>query len=163
MSVTPASRIIVEIDPDGTDPNALLVVVQAPTGIFYNHQCRGVANDQRYVEGYLVPVATGVDGATRVDAGAFISPFHSGNTCIGHSSPLDSERLDRLRRLVGGVAFWPSAVGSVRDGSLEVPKFEVRLPRSLTLDEARLGEVCEGWTPVLTPDGPGILLSPNCD
>jgi hypothetical protein len=34
---------------------------------------------------------------------------------------------------------------------------------SLRLDESRLEEVVEAWVPVLTPDGPGVLVWENCD
>ncbi|WP_460358611.1 DUF6210 family protein [Actinoallomurus acanthiterrae] len=36
-------------------------------------------------------------------------------------------------------------------------------PRKLELDEERLHELDEAWTPVVTADGPGILVWQNSD
>ena len=33
----------------------------------------------------------------------------------------------------------------------------------LELDASRLSEAVEGWVPVKTPLGPGVLVWPNCD
>ena len=36
-------------------------------------------------------------------------------------------------------------------------------PAPLVLDESRLAEADEAWVPVLTPDGPGVLVWENSD
>lgn len=64
---------------------------------------------------------------------------------------LPAERLDQLRKLVEGFPYWKSL--SSLDESREALRF----------DESRLGELAEAWIPVLTPDGPGVLLAQNCD
>ena len=33
----------------------------------------------------------------------------------------------------------------------------------VTLDQTRLGQMVEGWIPIQTPDGAGILVFGNCD
>ncbi|MGW2742114.1 DUF6210 family protein [Streptomyces sp. NPDC001450] len=47
----------------------------------------------------------------------------------------------------------------VRAGGLPDPP----TPRPLALDETRLAEVDEAWVPVVTPDGPGVLVRENSD
>jgi hypothetical protein len=65
-----------------------------------------------------------------------------------HAWP-DAER-EILRRLVGEIVYWAC------DGSTEEPCY-------LRRDESRIGEADEAWVPVVTPDGPGVLLWPNSD
>ncbi|MGW9028169.1 DUF6210 family protein [Streptomyces sp. NPDC055722] len=36
-------------------------------------------------------------------------------------------------------------------------------PTALVLDESRLAEIDEAWVPVVTPDGPGVLVWENSD
>ncbi|MFI8456658.1 DUF6210 family protein [Kitasatospora sp. NPDC085464] len=36
-------------------------------------------------------------------------------------------------------------------------------PPWLQLDESRIGEADEAWVPVITPDGPGVLVWLNSD
>ncbi|MFJ9706886.1 DUF6210 family protein [Streptomyces sp. NPDC101234] len=36
-------------------------------------------------------------------------------------------------------------------------------PARLALDETRLADVDEAWVPVVTPDGPGVLVWENSD
>ena len=40
---------------------------------------------------------------------------------------------------------------------------ESRFPAHLVLDESRLSEADEAWVPVMTPDGPGVLVRENSD
>ena len=61
----------------------------------------------------------------------------------------DDER-DTLRGIVGTIRFWAS------DGTTEEP-------HALRLDERRVRETDEAWVPVITPDGPGVLVWFNSD
>ncbi|GGQ69528.1 DUF6210 family protein [Kitasatospora griseola] len=61
----------------------------------------------------------------------------------------DEERR-RLRAIVETVRHWAC------DGVTE-------LPRPLRLDETRLDRADEAWVPVLTPDGPAVLVWSNPD
>lgn len=58
--------------------------------------------------------------------------------------------LDRLDAAVSDIVMWKT---SPDDAKTE--------RRALRLDRERLGELTEAWLPVLTPYGPGILLSKN--
>lgn len=147
----------VDIDPDGTFlDNWLAVVVRHPTGIVYSQQCAGVATQHRLVEGYLV-----ILGATSVDfdhpplkTESLRTVFHDGDACmwpwIGDQVP--EERIAELARLVSRISFWASEP-ITSEGYL--------MP--LALDLSRRDEIAEAWIPVVTPDGPGVLLYENCD
>ncbi|WP_437315837.1 DUF6210 family protein [Sorangium sp. So ce385] len=156
FAVSSSSKRHVHLDPDGTwRATWLVVVVEAPTGVLYEQQCAGTGCDDRAIEGYLVPL-----GGLKVDASAgFIEPdeltsvFHDGSACVWGmcGDRLPHDRLGRLRQLVRSVPYWHR-----RDDGEEVPS-------PLELDERRLGELAEAWVPVITPDGPGILMWHNCD
>jgi hypothetical protein len=145
----------VYLDPVETWPDWLAVVIEHPTGVVFGQQCAGTSTDQRLVEGYLVPL-----GGSRfdVDNGQLSSAplravFHDGDGCT-HGwgiKPLDGSRLQGLVLYIEDIPYWRHT--NVYDCS--------RQP--LRLDYDRQEEICEAWVPVLTPDGKGILLWPNCD
>lgn len=58
--------------------------------------------------------------------------------------------LTRLRELIGTITYWAC------DG-------EEERPSPLVLDESRAAEIDEAWVPVITADGPGVLLWSNSD
>jgi hypothetical protein len=133
------------IDPDGTGPGWTFVVMRWPTGVFYQHQYGGTACRQGELEGYLVPV-NGTQARPVFDA-VFVSTLRR----VGSwGRRLEPELLDEVRRAVGSIRFWPDAQGSPTHQQLQV-------------DESALDELDEGWIPVLTSDGPGVLLWPNSD
>jgi hypothetical protein len=143
------------LDPDGSWAPWLLLVIKAPTGVVYENQCAGTGTDHRLVEGYIVPVGgpwvNPNEGA--IDIKALTAVFHEGKACVwswkGNDIPQD--RLDVLQKLVESIPYWEcSATGDDR-----------RL--ALKLDQTRLFEVAEGWIPIITPDGPGVLVFQNCD
>jgi hypothetical protein len=143
------------LDPDGTWPPFVMIVIKAPTGVIYENQCRGTATEARFVEGYLVPLAgprVNLDEGL-IDAVALSAVFHRGKTCnwTWTGDRLPEERLNMLKKLVEGIPYWQSS------SMLEHER------KSLLFDEARVEELAEAWIPVLTPDGPGVLLSENCD
>lgn len=146
----------VYLDPDGTLPDWLAVVVRQKTGVVYGTQCAGLAVEQRLVEGYLVPVGGAkfdVDEGM-IDTGPFREVFHKRGACqwrwTGTAFP--PERFKTLRKLVEAVSYWHSASTSADATKL-----------SLRLDVVRADEIAEAWVPVETPDGPGVLLYRNCD
>jgi hypothetical protein len=143
------------LDPDGTLPGLLGVVIAYPTGVRYEHQCAGTETVMRSVEGYFVPLG----GPSTVPA-QLTEVFHKGSACVWGGTPqglppntpdLPPDRLERLRALVEAI---PYSTQSDADSNERGP---------LRLDDSRLGELVEGWVPVLTPDGPGILVWENCD
>ncbi|HTX76289.1 MAG TPA: DUF6210 family protein [Terracidiphilus sp.] len=143
---------VVEIDPDGTLPEEwMAAVIRHPSGVVYIHQSNGLACQQRMVEGCLVML-----GGTSFDVDKaptrsreLTAAFHEGNACrwewAGERIPRN--RIEQLSKLVRQIGFWSYEHGL---GHLE-------------LDLARRDEIAEAWIPVLTPDGPGVLIYQNCD
>ena len=140
------------IDPDGSLPPYLGVVIQMPTGVIYGHQCAGVATETRYVEGYWIPVGglKSVPDDGFVDPAALTDVFHSGGGCVYDwvGTNLPAERAATLRNLVASIPLRHSTNGG---------------QSPLGLRAASIEEVAEGWVPVDTFDGPGILMWKNCD
>jgi hypothetical protein len=137
-------RRYVALDPVGAD-GWLYVVVRAPTGVFYLQQYGGTACRQGQAEGFLVPVF-GPLGAGRLRE-LFEGHFQGAGTW-NYQWPDDE--VARLRAGVEGIGYWAC------DGSSETPG-------PLRLDEQNLRDADEAWVPVLTPDGPGVLVWPNSD
>lgn len=143
--------IAVDLDPDGTwSPWAAIVILQS-SGVAYIHQCGGVACHVRLVEGYLVPLGGLLldPGTGLLDPLALTVPFHDGKRC--NYMGIESTGLERLADLVARIAFWSNGPD------------ETVSRTGLVLDRSRVSEVTEGWVPVLTSAGPGILLWKNCD
>lgn len=140
----------VEAMPNGPiDQPWLALVVRAPTGVVYGHQCCGVSCCHHLVEGFHVLL----DGLTldlrpaELDAQA--GGLHLGGVCYQLGRTADVERL-------------AAAVGQVvcQRATLDLAE-SVRAP--LVLDRSRLDQAVEAWLPVESPYGPGVLLYPNCD
>ncbi len=142
-----AGRRYVFLDPDGMAGGTgwLYVVVQAETGVFYQQQYGGTACRQGQVEGFLVPVF-GPQGLARLRE-LFEGHFGGAGTW-NHQWP--GSELDRLRKSVRDISYWAC------DGQADTP-------HELQLDEQRLRDADEAWVPVLTPDGPGVLVWSNSD
>jgi hypothetical protein len=150
------------LNPDGTLPSLFGVIIEYPTGVRYEHQCAGTECALRETEGYFVPL-----GGLRFDPEhGVIDPqqltelFHERNGCVWGGQPwnlppntpmLPPERLDRLKALVESIPYWSSDEAGSEQRT------------HLRLDETRLGELLEAWVPVVTPDGPGVLVWDNCD
>ena len=146
--------IRVFLDPDGSGGDVLGVIVQCATGVAYGTQCEGLGTDERYMEGYFVPVSglmfDAEDG--RIDIETLRSVFHIGDTCLHGSNGFDpADHVAALRHAVSKIPFWyTDAGGELRRAQLE-------------LDTSRLGEAVEAWVPVITPQGRAVLVWPNCD
>ena len=139
------ARLVVFIDPDGTAGDWTYVVVAHPTGVAYAQQYGGTACRQGELEGYLVPV----DGSTALINLRDVFERELGGTGVwsrGFQWP--DELLDRVAGAVEGIRYWPTDDG---------------LPDHLRLDRSRLSDLDEAWVPVLTPDGPAVLLWANSD
>ncbi|MCZ7647598.1 MAG: DUF6210 family protein [Planctomycetota bacterium] len=147
------SARLVYIDADGTLHDWMVVVVRHATGVIYGTQCDGHACDQRFVEGYAVPVGgkydTDMEGE-RISSKQLTAPFHDG----GHWNAffnMPEAMLASLKVAVRQIPFWKhNSEDDCSRGRLEI-------------DMDRLHEICEAWVPVRTPDGLGVLLWPNCD
>ncbi len=144
------------LDPDGTLSPWLAVVIRRGMGVVYGTQCAGVATDQRFVEGYLVPLNGSkydVDGALPVGITALNDVFHEDDKCSWGSGslPLPADRLAKLSTLVEQIPYWCCRLETADS------------KHSLRLDMSRIDEMAEGWVPVTTPDGSGVLVYRNCD
>lgn len=127
----------VDLDPDGLAP---VLLVEAPTGVVYLHQCGGVTCLQRRLEGFLVPLVA-PEGA----AAALTRVFHDEEDgCIWGSvgARLGADRLEGLRAGVATLRTWEVA---------------------LALDEGRHADVVEALVPVTSAHGAAWLLWANCD
>jgi hypothetical protein len=147
------ARLVI-LDPDGSWNPWVMAVVRLKTGIVYETQCAGTGCDQRYIEGMLVPLGgfRVVHDHGQVDTSLLTAVFHEGQACTWSwcGKRLPKERLEALRSLIEDIPYW--------HGPEDKPE---RTP--LKLDDARLDELAEGWIPILTPDGSGVLLFGNCD
>jgi hypothetical protein len=136
----------VHLDPDGCGGGWMFVIVAAPTGVVYQNQCGGYACAQYEQEGYLVPLY-GTDLDEDLNE-IFVGELKGWGT-RGREWPAGV--LDRLRAAVDSLGMYGSGH---HDGSYSP---------SLVLDESRLSEAAEAWIPVVTPDGPGVLVWENSD
>lgn len=125
----------------------LAIVVRHPTGVFYEHQYGGTACLRGSVEGSMVPVhAPGVLDSLR----QLFEVEHQGTGVSwgSRASERQAEAVGVLRPIVEQIIYWASGDG---------------MGERLALDEQRVGEVDEAWVPVLTSDGPGVLVWNNSD
>ncbi|MGW4649732.1 DUF6210 family protein [Kitasatospora sp. NPDC004289] len=136
----------VPLDPDGTaGRDWLCLVVEADTRVVYHQQYGGTTNRQGQVEGFLVPLA----GAPQLAAlRALFERDLRGAGAADHR--WTAEQRLRLGAAVSALRYWTS------DGAVDHP-------HPLRLDDSRAAETDEAWVPVLTPDGPAVLLWSNSD
>ena len=145
--------VVVEIPAD----QSLYVIIHADTGVFYQHQCGGVGCYQNEAEGYLMALHMDELGVRKVPLATLLTDvFHEGDGCCapwwtGESLP--TARMGILREIVAGIPMYG------------VTRMDGKMPsiQGMILDESRLGQVTEGWVPVLTKVGPGTLIFENCD
>jgi len=131
------------LDPDGTQGAGVVVVVQAPTGVVYASQVGGHANEERTVEGFAVPLFHPLEKVLRTVPGA------PPDSAAGHVGWKDAD-VQALAELVRSIPLWHTGRNADE-------------PACLELDPARLSDLTEGWIPVLTAYGPGILTHQNGD
>ncbi|MDX2648285.1 DUF6210 family protein [Streptomyces sp. PA03-1a] len=129
----------------GSGHGWVFVIVAAPTGVVYQNQGGGYGCIRYEQEGFLIPVfGRGLDDELKE---IFVGELQ-GTGARGLDWPADL--LDRLRAAVAFHVF-----GSANRDDV--------FPAPLMLDESRLSEVDEAWVPVVTPDGPGVLVWENSD
>lgn len=140
------------LDPDDTQEFGLYAIVSAVTGITYAHQRGGYTNEIRSIEGFLVPLGGPHAAAPFVQ---FFRQF-KGNPprmdspygTVWHDSDLHT-----LTRLVHALPLWKTTNDPSKDDEQVF----------LELDRQRLDELTEGWIPVRTVYGPGMLIHQNSD
>jgi hypothetical protein len=139
------------VDPDGTGEFGLLVAVEAPTGAVYWHQCAGYLCSQRHVEGFAVPLGTRQAAQELIDF--FAREFKGWPPPVSRKEPWNEANLAELEAVVTKIPYWhcePENRREDRSGPLR-------------LDRSRVDEITEAWVPVVTLDGPGILMFENSD
>lgn len=143
------------LDPEGCWADWLAIIVEHPTGVIYGQQCGGTATDQRYVEGYYVPLGGARFAVANgpLDKLDLTAPFHNGARCtFGWGGQLlPEDRLHRLIACVEEIPYWHHT--NLHDYVRE----------RVRIDLERVAEICEAWVPVVTPEGKGILVWDNCD
>ncbi|WP_405806288.1 DUF6210 family protein [Streptomyces sp. NBC_01187] len=147
MADTGDNRRYIFLDPDGTGSGQgwVFLIVAAPTGVVYQVQGGGVGCVPFEQEGYLIPVfGRDLDDALKEIFVGELKGQGAGRLVWPEGL------LDRLRT---AAAF--HVYGSANQ--------EDPFPAPLSLDESRLSEVDEAWVPVVTPDGPGVLVWENSD
>ena len=154
----PAPRRVVSLTAE--EPKFIGVIIDAATGVSYQHQCGGTNCLQEHLEGYFVPVSRlEIDesgdplGPDRLafDPDLLRAVFHHPDdleacwACSTDQLPLD--RQQRLAELIDLLCYYGAD----------------HAPQSIELDRSRLREGNEACVPVLTPDGRGMLVWNNCD
>ncbi|KDN86975.1 DUF6210 family protein [Kitasatospora cheerisanensis] len=148
MTEAEAGKRHIVLDPDGcgADQGWMFVIVAAPTGVVYQNQGGGYGCLQYQQEGYLIPLfGPDLDEALQE---IFVGELKG---CGSRRLDWPPALLDRLRMAVDQYGVYGSG------------RHEDTFPTPLVLDESRLSEVDEAWVPVLTPDGPGVLVWENSD
>jgi hypothetical protein len=136
------------LNPDGSFSLGLLLVVGAPTGVVYATQCAGHLNEERSMEGFLVPVGGEREAKQLFDW--FWANFRG--HCYPSGVRLSAEQVSELRQMVGEIPCW---LTSKDDEGTERGFLE--------LDLSRIDECVEAWIPVLSPLGAGVLTLNNSD
>ena len=139
----------VVLDPDGTQEIGLVVIVEAQTGVTYEQQCGGHANEQRTIEGFLIPVGSLSDARKIYDW--FWATFKGNCYPSPGRSLWTPDTISQLQLLVGQIPCWHS----IRNGQDE--------RHYLKLNTESMDECVEAWIPVFTPYGNGILTLNNSD
>jgi hypothetical protein len=138
------------LNPDGSHPTGLAVIVRAATGVTYGAQCGGLANAERDAEGYLV-LCPPQDDDLATSILAELEPWFASRASQGQTADTwPASHVAELAAIVARVVFWTTA-GSKPSRA------------RLALDLSQLADCREAWIPVTTPDGPGILTFDNSD
>jgi hypothetical protein len=143
--------IYIFLDPDGSRGVGLLVLIAAPTGVTYAHQCGGLETGVRELEGFAVPLG---DEEAATPLVAFFKAFQGNppSICSPFGNIWTETLIADLGRIVGAIGFWHTR---------RHPDDDRRL--FLALDTERFAEATEAWVPVRTPYGPGVLIWDNSD
>lgn len=137
---------VILLNPDGIRDFGLLLLVETSHGIRYEHQVAGYACEQRVARGFLIPLGPPASADPLVE---FFERSFRGNPPLSGWSAWAQDQRDACAHLVSKVQVWDERVADKW-----VP---------LAVDYSRGDEVTEGWIPVLTPYGPGVLLFRNSD
>ncbi len=123
----------------------MAVICEAHTGVRYTNQAGGVQCLPKTTEGYYVPV---FDGQALAELRAVFEDDLQEQGARGGPEVL-KPYIERIREAVSLVRM-DSSTGGPSEAHLK-------------LDDSRLAEADEAWIPVITPDGPGVLIWENSD
>jgi hypothetical protein len=140
------TELTIRLNPDGTRDFGLLLLVETSQGVRYEHQVAGYLCEQRVAEGFLIPLGPTLSADPLAD---FFARSFRGNPPLGGWPAWAEDQRDTCANLISKVEVWDE-----RRADPWVP---------LAIDSSRGGEITEGWIPVLTPYGSGILLFRNSD
>ncbi len=80
----------------------------------------------------------------------------------GFLVPLGEDGAAEVRGVFARFEGWPPESGAAwKDADLSSMRGALARVGSIALDEARVAELTEGWIPVTTPRGPGVLVTDN--
>jgi hypothetical protein len=136
----------IRLDPDGIRDFGLLLIVETSQGVRYEHQVAGYLCEQRVVQGFIIPLGPPASADPLADF--FARAFRGYPPAVGWPAWPEKER-ETCANLVSSIQVWDQRIA------------EKWVP--LAVDTTRGGEVTEGWIPVLTAYGPGVLLFRNSD
>jgi hypothetical protein len=139
------TNAFVFLNPDGTQDFGLLAIVASTTGIIYAHQCGGYNNELRKLEGFAVPL--GIYAENKLVN--FFRKKYRGYP----PTEMSVTDLEELAHIVSQIPFWKT---SEHDSSEDKSKY-------IELDVNRSHELTEGWLPIRTIYGLGVLLFKNSD
>jgi Family of unknown function (DUF6210) len=140
-------KIYIFLNPDGTESIGLQVIVEFPTKVIYRHQCAGYACETREMEGFLVPLSLSAENFIR-----FFKRYDGHPLIEDGRNKLTTQDIKKLDVLVSSVVFWVTKADGLAEQRL-----------NLLLNTEQIDEITEGWVPVKTPYGNGILVFDNCD
>jgi len=140
------TEAVIRLNPDGIRDFGLLLLVETSHGVRYEHQVAGYACDQRVARGFLIPLGPPAFADPLVE---FFARSFRGNPPLSGWLAWAQDQRDTCADLVSKVQVLDQRAAEkwVR----------------LAVDYSRGGAVTEGWIPVLTPYGPGVLLFRNSD
>lgn len=143
------------------------LVIHRQTGIFYRNQTSGHSCMQREAEGFLIPLIS-------IEAEEALEGFFKRYNCwppYGEGWLEEKERLEELQVIVKRFS-----ILLCNDNGLEIVKDQATFyfdmldnpallgqHQPLEIDIERLSDLEEGWIPVKTILGDGILAFENCD
>jgi len=143
--IIPMQKTIL-IDPDGSSDNSwLYTIIKYPTNVKYQQQYGGFANRVNQVEGFLVPVSA--TQALKQLQGLFEKEL-KGNGTWGQNIELTEKQYEKLSALVETIPYWGT---------------NSKTPHNLEIDTESLKEIDEAWIPIVSSDGPGVLVWANSD
>lgn len=134
------------------------LVIKRQTGVFYENQTSGYGCMQREIEGFLIPFdSSEAEKELELFFKRFRGAPYGGRYLFG-----DQKDIDELAQLIQRFSLLQHALPE-RDFQAVFDLSDLDDQYFLELDQQRIDELEEGWIPVKTISGSGILAFKNCD